>query len=412
MWAAHRERAGRGALNALREEEVVAYLGCPTESNRDAGNVVVDEFASVVGGKPALGHFGAPWPGEEALACSFCLQPLMFVAQVYAPVVENQVRTLYIFGCNAPQCTRRLESWRIFRCQRIMQASNGGTAGKLDKSSATEKSETSSSVFESPKEAWGESVELGLDDLEQLLNEKDANAKKKKKKKNKKKKAEHDGLVGQDPPMGESSTVKQAHAQGLGEKQSPLTLKSQGGLLLEVYEEPIEPLASTKADNHIEELLKRYNEEQAQLGEEQIPIAHNETANEEGGDETAEEDEERASSGNRNELEENDLVMDFKNRIEREPSQCLRYAYQSQPLSAVSPTILKSIWQTVPICETCGAQRAFELQLMPAVLWHLQEQQLSDVHGLEMDWSTVLIFSCSQSCQHGTCEYGIALAPL
>jgi hypothetical protein len=55
----------------------------------------------------------------------------------------------------------------------------------------------------------------------------------------------------------------------------------------------------------------------------------------------------------------------FQRRVSREPSQVLRYAYGGEPLWCTypPPDISK-----IPCCEGCGAERVFEMQLMPALL--------------------------------------------
>ncbi|CAG0902122.1 unnamed protein product [Cyprideis torosa] len=48
-----------------------------------------------------------------------------------------------------------------------------------------------------------------------------------------------------------------------------------------------------------------------------------------------------------------------------------------------------------PDCETCGAPRRFEFQLLPQLLNKLQ---LDDQMGDSLDWGTVLVYTCSKNC--------------
>lgn len=59
--------------------------------------------------------------------------------------------------------------------------------------------------------------------------------------------------------------------------------------------------------------------------------------------------------------ESSDLLYKFQKRVERWPSQCVRYCFGGKPLlmSAELPT-------DIPPCD-CGAQRVFELQLLPTL---------------------------------------------
>eukprot|EP00850_Spirogloea_muscicola_P024008 SM000421S16087 [mRNA] locus=s421:8359:11257:- [translate_table: standard] len=85
----------------------------------------------------------------------------------------------------------------------------------------------------------------------------------------------------------------------------------------------------------------------------------------------------------------------FKKRIDRSPEQCLRYAFRGEPVwpgaQAVPP---------LPPCPSCGAPRVFELQLMPPLVYFLEEAMLTtDAIGPKSwNWSTLAVFTCSQSC--------------
>jgi len=118
----------------------------------------------------------------------------------------------------------------------------------------------------------------------------------------------------------------------------------------------------------------------------------------------------------------------FQERLEREPRQVLRYAFEGQPLwSSHSPPSTRNI----PPC-TCGAPRQFELQLMPSALYHLSTNKIiqANVSGpiqngnnrvnskqpsmiphnpvteeKGMDWGVVTIWSCPSSCNQSAEEY-------
>lgn len=87
-------------------------------------------------------------------------------------------------------------------------------------------------------------------------------------------------------------------------------------------------------------------------------------------------------------------VRKYVERLERVPSQCVRWCPNSDPLR----TSLRPI--TVPPCEVCGAARRFEFQITsPAVYFltrHLGETQNKTLH-----FSNVLVYTCSANCYGG-----------
>lgn len=101
-------------------------------------------------------------------------------------------------------------------------------------------------------------------------------------------------------------------------------------------------------------------------------------------------------------------LVKFQQTVAVTPSQCLRYASSTDdaPLKYTSQAEHNPSSARLPRCEHCGAQRVFEMQLMPALLTVLQvdrpefatcaEQPAEDI-GLE--YGTVLVYSCEQSCQ-------------
>ncbi|KAI8854740.1 programmed cell death protein 2 [Chytridium lagenaria] len=72
------------------------------------------------------------------------------------------------------------------------------------------------------------------------------------------------------------------------------------------------------------------------------------------------------------------LFKRFYKTVEKEPEQCLRYAFNGQPLFYASDAVFQSL-TTVgpPPCPQCQSPRVFEMQLMPAVLSLLPTEQLA-----------------------------------
>ncbi|PIO74970.1 programmed cell death protein 2 domain protein [Teladorsagia circumcincta] len=51
--------------------------------------------------------------------------------------------------------------------------------------------------------------------------------------------------------------------------------------------------------------------------------------------------------------------------------------------------------KVAPPCERCGAPRCFELQLMPHLLSLIGVDQI----GHSIDWASIYVFTCSQTCE-------------
>lgn len=87
------------------------------------------------------------------------------------------------------------------------------------------------------------------------------------------------------------------------------------------------------------------------------------------------------------------MFVKFRKVCTREPDQVLRYYKKGgDPLwiSKPSPSLCRQLIQ-IPSCEFCNAPRQFEFQLMPQMLNYFEED--------DIDWGTVLIYTCPKSCK-------------
>uniref|UniRef100_G3PUL4 Programmed cell death 2 n=1 Tax=Gasterosteus aculeatus TaxID=69293 RepID=G3PUL4_GASAC len=87
------------------------------------------------------------------------------------------------------------------------------------------------------------------------------------------------------------------------------------------------------------------------------------------------------------------VFQQFKKRIRPEPHQVVRYSRGGSPLWVSSKHIPSD--QDIPAC-TCGAKRTFEFQVMPQLLNSL----CVDTTGDSIDWGTLVVYTCSASCDH------------
>jgi len=86
----------------------------------------------------------------------------------------------------------------------------------------------------------------------------------------------------------------------------------------------------------------------------------------------------------------------FANRLARKPDQVARYDYGGAPLWPADTPV------PPPRTCACGAERKFELQLLPTLVYVLKAQAL--------DFTTVAIFSCADSCDASTDEVAVVRA--
>jgi pre-rRNA-processing protein TSR4 len=98
----------------------------------------------------------------------------------------------------------------------------------------------------------------------------------------------------------------------------------------------------------------------------------------------------------------------FSDRIAQNPEQVLRYEFRGEPLlysgtdgvasRFVVPHGKSGAVRGIPRCESCGARRAFELQLVPGLIYELEKEDDSLELDDGMEWGTVLVGTCVNNC--------------
>ena len=100
----------------------------------------------------------------------------------------------------------------------------------------------------------------------------------------------------------------------------------------------------------------------------------------------------------------------FSDRLAQNPSQVLRYEFNGMPLLYSGSDLVASRFgvvpgktkaqitpsQGIPRCETCGAKRVFELQLVPGLISALEEESMDLEEGME--WGTIVVGVCADDC--------------
>lgn len=97
----------------------------------------------------------------------------------------------------------------------------------------------------------------------------------------------------------------------------------------------------------------------------------------------------------------------FSDRIAQNPEQVLRYEFKGEPLlysgndnvasRFVVPHGKSGAIRGMPRCEICGAQRVFELQLVPGLIYELEKDEAMDLED-GMEWGTILLGTCVNNC--------------
>ncbi|XP_078086553.1 programmed cell death protein 2 isoform X2 [Mustelus asterias] len=110
-------------------------------------------------------------------------------------------------------------------------------------------------------------------------------------------------------------------------------------------------------------------------------------------------DEQELEAMAKHESKEDHIFAKFRKRIAQAPDQVLRYCRGGSPLWVSGENIPSET--DIPNCP-CGAKREFEFQVMPQLLNHLKVDSL----GESLDWGTLSLYTCQQSCDHGN-EYSV-----
>ncbi|RLN21593.1 hypothetical protein BBJ28_00007648 [Nothophytophthora sp. Chile5] len=336
---------------------------------------------------------------------------------VYAPVDSD--RTLYVFGCNAVTCTESPGSWRVLRDQveKVKEAPPALDAveelvTKVDNVKLAWGSDSDDSDW-SDDEGAGSSQAQGADliDLEALLQQRD------------------------DAMKAPATASKSTSNSSAPKRKDPLKEAGQHkedgsafpALSIEVIDEPFEDYTSEHDFAHENTLLEQYmkqeeEEKSAEVGDLRSVITN---AKKKGG--AVASGSSAAATGESYEKTpaQQRHFMRFQKRISRCPLQCLRYDYGGEPLwPVVVPQNL-----VIPRCAGCGEERAFEMQLTPTINYFLKvdefaAQQKSDSAGDNvsasseamlpsktavasggMDWLSLIVYSCSQSCAQSHEEF-------
>jgi len=85
----------------------------------------------------------------------------------------------------------------------------------------------------------------------------------------------------------------------------------------------------------------------------------------------------------------------FRERIDREPEQVIRYDIGKTPLWVSSANAATQ--GNIPRCPACGSERQFEFQVLPQMINYLGVETTMD----SIDFGTLCVYTCARNCVEG-----------
>lgn len=345
------------------------YLGTCDEENAFDNRSDCD--VNRIGGSPV-------WLAEELkIKCSECNGDVLFVGQMNCPMDEQFHRVLYIFACPQPTCILNGKNWSVIRCQ-----------NKIEKIVQQEKKVEVKSVFDN----------FSFDDLDWQMKEENADVIDYNQVSNKK-----IDISGDDnnKVVDEMNKLTVSVEEESLEKDSSGTEKDSSGT--EKDTSLSNAFSKAKADfkpfyidvfmeeNQNEDLTHEYEILQTYLKKENINLSDIEkakkSASKGSGEGKPEPYEKRSSSAI------SQCQKKFLKRVKSCPQQILRYAYNDQGLFYNAPIHPSDIMPC-----SCGAERIFEFQLMPALREYLVSTTSSNMLLEASESVCVFVFTCSKNC--------------
>lgn len=340
-------------MSSASDLSCVAYIGY-VESCVDRWKLDSRFFPSKVGGYPAwLGFEGIP--NAEDLKCEKCEDPCVFLCQVYAPIDELEKcfhRTIFVFLCLNPRCCKSNTNLnlKVFRCQLARENDFYPYAPP---------------VFE---ENWGKNIcATKYCKLCTVCG------------------CRSTSRCSKCRVNYYCSKKHQVLDWKAGHKdicQESKVVDSKSKLLLPEYEllrEPEDSYSDSSSSSSDEE----ESEERKSAAVDNIKATFQ-------GDSKVDEDLLRMA---RCERPDDRTFQRFRKSTNHHPRQVLRYERDGEPLWITD----EAIPPTVPACPLCGAARKFEFQVLPQLLNHLGLDQC----GESVDWGTLAVFTCADSCNVG-----------
>lgn len=311
-------------------------------------------------------------PAMQIPQCSLCGKTSVLLLQAYAPASCIERRILYVFACNSIRCSSDERAWTVLRVVDNTTRSESSTAAESKVSFEDQRQvlrKNNKQPVGSDEEAQSEDE---IEHLEHLLrmhticiqSALETGRNKKVKKIRPSKFAEQESWPRKNTECTASMNVKTA-SEG-----EPHWLRT---VPLEVDYEDNAVTSNAVGDDHVQMLLNRYLE-----SERTSPDASR--------DYDAEEEDP--------ESETRKAEQTFYEMNSRIPCQVVRYKRGASPTWPLHPPPER------PEPCPCGAERAFELQIMPAALYYLKpDESVGDgQQDAGMNWACAAIYTCTADC--------------
>ncbi|GAY41015.1 hypothetical protein CUMW_056160 [Citrus unshiu] len=361
------------------EEQEPVTLGF-LEKPKNRWSLLRHLFPSKAGGPPAwLDPINLP-TGRSSL-CDMCGEPLQFVLQVYAPIIEKEStfhRTLFLFMCPSMACLRRdqHEQWKrppekasrsvkVFRCQ--LPRSNPYYSSEPPKCNGTDK----------PSGPGEWILQFTFPSVIGVVPGKE---------------------IKSAVAVGELIIAHRNTRSPTGDQVIKLNVNSSTFLLhhLILTLQILEPLQVKDIDaiasNSLWPEYEMINEDESEYDTEMSEVngQTNALVSKTGVDDTMKSllDSFEGDSDRRS-------WATFQEHLAKAPEQVLRYC-RSAGAKALWPTSSGQLSKAdIPKCSYCGGPRCFEFQILPQLLFYFGVS--NDVDSL--DWATMVVYTCESSCE-------------
>jgi len=360
-------------------------------------------YTNKIGGSP-------DWPdggGHPPPQCGQCGMKLVLISQIYAPLssLSGYHRTLYLFSCLQPPCWNKPGSWVCLRSQ-ILDTT------KSTEVSATAKPAKDVNDWLNDADDWGDDNDVnGNDDFgcsvptSKVQESQSTNIKL----------PSINNLHVSDRNTNLNETKQQTGAESVAdvtEAVAEIEMEQDDSNITvdmpEIASDTNIPNLFAVANRDIKEGMKIvpfyiWVEEESGGQEPEVTEHEQRLINEYKAREAVEnvQSKSKSSSGGPGTdsyersvpCHGDEYFHKFLSVIGHNPGQILRYGR----LCPGEPLLLRPLQEKVAImkCQYCGAELVFEYQLLPSLV---SQMSVLGVEGSPVEFGTVLVFTCSQSC--------------
>jgi len=311
---------------------------------------------SKVGGRPAwLSFQGLPKPDQ--LECGNCKQQMVMLCQLYIPTTDGEGqpyhRTLYLFCCRQGPCSKQPSFVKVFRAQRPELPSEPNydeydDSELLELNNAAEKPHKLCNVCG----CLGDKVCSSCHEVWYCCKQHQA----------------IDWKLKHKKQCGNNNNISDKLANLYFDDDNT----TKHPLFFDEYEIVIEEEPAAKPQRKtMAQVEKEYPDAMGPVTDKKM-------------------EKELAKLENK---DVDEVFAEFRERIDREPEQIVRYQQGGTPLWVSKDCVPTDI----PPCAACGAERRFEFQVLPQMINYLGVETTVD----SIDFGTLCVYTCSRNCIEG-----------